>query len=317
MKIKRLIEASIENNTRVKKIKYSAGGLILRKGDGGVNEILLIQRSEKDFWRLVWEFPRGGCEEGKDKSLRDCMVREVKEETGLDVKSLRFIDKTKYIRQVEGGRIITFCYNYVCKMLEPDQEVRLSKEHQAYKWISEVGEVELMATPEQKKTIQRVLNDERSIVSYPRHQKVEENLDFYLGSIQKEDVFSGILAGTPAGVAGVTAKAGLLAMAPSLLKVYFAALLIKMAVDAYKNNFSKAAKACKGYAAEEKRICMLRAQITGKKAGLTKLQTNIDKCSKDKNPEGCRIKVSQKIQKMQQEVGYLMQRETELRGKAA
>jgi hypothetical protein len=89
-----------------------------------------------------------------------------------------------------------------------------------------------------------------------------------------------------------------------------------MAADVYKNNFTKAAKKCKGYAAGEKQICMLRAQISGKKAALNKIQSNIDKCSKAKSPEQCRGKLSTKIQTMQQEIGYLMQRENELRGKA-
>lgn len=287
----------ILEDTKVK-IRYSAGGLILREGDGGVEELLMIQRSKDDFYPNQWEFPRGGCDSEKEKTLRDCAIREIKEETGLDVKPLKLIDKIRYIRHTgKEGKRITICYNYKCKMLNPNQEVRLSKEHQGYKWISEVGEVELMAQPEQKKTIQKVLNDERSIVSYPVHQKTEENVNFYLSSINNEEKVDEQVA--------------------ALLPIYFSALLLKMAADVYKNNFSKNARKCKGYAAGEKQICMLRAQISGKKAALNKIQTNINKCDKDKNPEQCRGKLSEKIQTMQQEVGYLIQREKELRGKAA
>jgi bis(5'-nucleosidyl)-tetraphosphatase len=296
--------------------RHVAAGVILRKTDGDVDEVLLIQRAKKDFWPHQWEFPKGHCEPGKDKHLRDCAVREIKEETGLDVKPGDLIDKYKYVRLEHNKKIISICYNYKCRLLNPNQEVRLSKEHEAFKWVSEVGEVELMTTPEQKKTIQKVLNRERTIVSYPVHKKTEESVDFYLNTLHQEDVMSGILAGTGAGATGIAAKAGLMAVAPHLIKIYFAAMLIKMATDAYKNNFSKAAKACKGYGEGEKKICMLRAQITAKKAGLEKLQGNISHCSKDKNPEGCRVKISTKIQTMQQEIQYLMQRENELRGKA-
>jgi 8-oxo-dGTP pyrophosphatase MutT (NUDIX family) len=179
-------------------IRYSAAGLIIRTTDEKVQEILMIQRAEKDYWPHEWEFPRGGCEKEKDKTLRDCAVREIKEEVGLDIQPTKLLDKYKYTRYEGTKKIITYCYNYKCKLLNPNQEVRLSKEHQSFKWISEVGEVELMASPEQKKTIQRVLNNERSIVSYPRHQKTEENVNFYLTAIQ-EDPVSGILTGTAAG----------------------------------------------------------------------------------------------------------------------
>lgn len=289
--MKKILEQDIKPE-----IHYAAGGLIIRTGDGNVEEILMIQRSKKDKWPLEWEFPRGVCEKEKEKTIRECVIREIKEETNLDVKPTKLIDKYKYVRFENNKKTITYCYNYKCKLLNPTQEVRLSKEHRGFKWISEVGEVELMATPEQKKTIQKVLNDERTMVSYPTHQKTEENVNFYLKSLDE-----------PIEELGVGA----------LLPVYFSALLLKMAADVYKNNFTQAAKKCKGYPTGEKQICMLRAQISAKKASLTKIQTNMGKCMKDKNPEQCRAKLGEKIQTMQQEVGYLLQREKELRGKTA
>jgi 8-oxo-dGTP pyrophosphatase MutT (NUDIX family) len=298
---------------KLMKVKYSAAALIIKKGDGNVDELLMIQRAKNDMWPNEWEFPRGGCEPEKDKSLKDCIIREVKEETGLDVKPIKFIVKEKL--EGENENEVTYCYNYVCKMLKPDQEIHLSREHRAYKWISEVGEVELMATPDQKKIIQRVLNNERSIVSYPRHQKVEEGLDFYLKSIQEQA--SAVVPNVISQAAPVAAKGMLASATSTLLPIYFSFLLLKMAADVYKNNFTAAAKKCKGYGAGEKQICMLRAQTSAKKASLEKLQTNIDKCNKDKAPENCRAKIGQKIQALQQEIGYLMQREKELRGKAA
>jgi 8-oxo-dGTP pyrophosphatase MutT (NUDIX family) len=278
-------------------IRYSAAGLVIKTGDGDVDELLMIQRAKDDHWPLQWEFPRGGCEEKKDSNLRECAVREIKEETGLDVKPTRLIDKYKYVKNERNKKIITHCYNYKCILLDPDQEVHLSKEHDAFKWISEVGEVELMASPEQKKTIQRVLNNERSIVSYPRHQKVEENVNFYLNSLNEDEIIDEFVG--------------------ALLPIYFSALLIKMAADVYKSNFSKNAKKCKGYGSGEKQICMLRAQISGKQAAISKIESNVNKCAKDKNPENCRSKLSGKVQTMKQEVSYLMQREKELRGKVA
>ena len=289
--MKKILEQIVDKQ----KVEYGTGALILKRGDGNVQEILLIKRAKNDIKPNIWEYPRGGCEPEKDKSLRDCIVREVKEETNLDVKPLKLVDKYRVV--IDG--VTKYGYNYVCKMINPNQEVRLSKEHQEYRWVSEVGEVELMVgVPEQKRTIQRVLNNERSIVSYPRYQKIEEKLDHYLGAINEQEE--------------INEQVG-----AYLLPAYFSALLLKMAFDVYKNNFTKAAKACKDYAKGEKQICMLRAQISAKKAALEKLQGSIDKCTKDRSPEQCRAKVGEKIQTMQKEVGYLMQRETELRGKVA
>jgi 8-oxo-dGTP pyrophosphatase MutT (NUDIX family) len=299
--MKQLIEQIVN-----KKVKYSAAGIIKRKGDGNVDEILMIQRAKKDFYPNQWEFPRGGCEEGKDKSLRDCMMREVKEETGLDVKPVKFIDKTRYIRH-EGmdGKIVTICYNYVCKMLNPDQEVHLSKEHQSFKWISEVGEVELMASPEQKKTIQKVLNHERTIVSIPKPQKMEEsNLDFYLNALDENEH----LSEDP-----VTIGAALMTAGSVALKLYIGAMLIKLAKDVFKVNFTKIGRQCKDYPGGERGICMLRAKKQAKEAELTKLKSVVSRCSKDKSPEDCKRKVAGRLSSIGSEISYMNKRLGELR----
>jgi 8-oxo-dGTP pyrophosphatase MutT (NUDIX family) len=286
-------------------IKYSAGAVIMRIGDGNVQEILMIQRSKKDHWPLQWEFPRGGCDSDVDDNLRDCVKREVKEETGLDIKVGRLIDKHKYV--TEGGKKITKCYNYLCKLEYPDQEIRLSHEHEkgGYKWISEVGEVELMASPEQKETIQKVLNDERSIVSYPKHQNTQESVDFYLQALEENENLEEFSFGGGAATASTM---------PVLFKLYIGALLIKLAIDTYKNHFTKAARECKGMPGGEKGICMLRAKIAAKQAALNKLTAGIRKCDKDRKPDSCREKVNAKINKLKTEIGYMNKRQKELRG---
>jgi len=299
--MKQLIEQIVN-----KRIRYSAGGVIMRTGDGNVDEILMIKRAKKDRYPNFWEFPRGGCEEEKDKSLRDCMVREIKEETGLDVKPLRLLGKTRYIRnEGNSNEILTICYNYLCKILNSNQEVHLSKEHQAYKWISEVGEVELMASPEQKKIIQKVLNNERAIVSYPKRQKVEEsNLDFYLNALENET-----LTEDPVSIVG----AALLTAGKVALKLYIAAMLIKLAKDAFKLNFTKIGRQCKDYPGGEKGICILRAKKQAKEVELAKLKAGIGRCSKDKNPQDCKRKVGGRISSVEQEIGYMTRRLGELR----
>jgi 8-oxo-dGTP pyrophosphatase MutT (NUDIX family) len=277
---------------------YVASGVIRRKGSGtDRQEVLMIKRDKTEpSFPMQWEFPKGKCEPGVDKELKDCLVREIKEETGLDVEPVVLIDKNIFDR--DEGRFKIIFYNYLCKMLYPDQEVRLSGEHTAYKWVSEVGEVELMATPEQKKTIQKVLNRNRSIVSYPKKQPVGESVDFYLTALQEE----------PLTLGGVAAAAG-----SGLIKVYIAAMLIKLAKDAFKMQFTKIGRQCKDYPGGERGICVMRAKLAAKKAEGAKLQSISDRCSKDKNPEACRQKVSSRLSSIKQEIAYLTKRLAELR----
>lgn len=149
-----------------------AGGVILRNNNEGVNEVLLIQRSETDSWGLAWEFCRGKCDKGDKNDLEKCLKREAKEETGLDIEVLRYIDKYEYI--ADGGKRKSTQYNYLCKMIKPNQEVKLSKEHQDYRWVSSMGEIELLCPSEIKKTISKVLNKDKQIITYQKTEEVIE-----------------------------------------------------------------------------------------------------------------------------------------------
>lgn len=142
-----------------------AGAVIIKINKEGTHSVLLIQRSPTDHWKLVWEFPRGKCDKGDKNKLHSCLKREVKEETGLDIRILNYIDKYEYIAD-QGTRRSTQ-YNYLCKMDPPNQKVKLSKEHSDYKWVQSLGEVEILVPSEMKKTISKVLNPEQQIVIYP------------------------------------------------------------------------------------------------------------------------------------------------------
>lgn len=119
-------------------------------------KILLIRRSKTDTWGMVWEFPRGKCERSKgDKTVKDCLLREVKEETGLDIIVEKFIDKFKYT--ADNGNRISTQYNFLCRVEPNNQKVKLSFEHDGYKWITSGGEAELMLPGEMRRVISKVL----------------------------------------------------------------------------------------------------------------------------------------------------------------
>ena len=58
----------------------SCGVALIRRD----NEFLISQRRESDTFGSLWEFPGGKKNPGE--SFEDCVVREVKEEVGIDVR---------------------------------------------------------------------------------------------------------------------------------------------------------------------------------------------------------------------------------------
>ena len=88
----------------------AGGGLVWRRGDDGVVQILLVHRPRYDDWTL----PKGKCD--PDETELDCAVREVAEETGLacsvgdELTPVSYVDhkgRTKRVRywamRVEAG----------------------------------------------------------------------------------------------------------------------------------------------------------------------------------------------------------------------
>ena len=151
-----------------KQVPVAAAIIIKDFNDGP--KLLLIRRSKTDTWGMVWEFPRGKCDKG-DKTLGDCLKREVKEETGLDVKIVNYIDKYKYV--ADGGERISTQFNFLCEVIDENQKVQLSHEHDGYKWVSSGGEVELLVPQEMKRVISKVFTSMPSY-NYTGVQRIEE-----------------------------------------------------------------------------------------------------------------------------------------------
>jgi mutator protein MutT len=183
MKYKNILVESIADLQNVKIKMNAAAAVIMRYDENENKQILLIQRASDDHWPNHWEFPRGKCDRGENEDTQFCVKREVREETGLDIKVLALIDKFQYL--ADGGKRLTTCYNYLCKLENDNQKIKLSKEHQDYKWISQVGQAEMLVMPEQKKTIEKVLNSDQTIVSYPDNEFTKNNkIEEYLRRIQ-------------------------------------------------------------------------------------------------------------------------------------
>ena len=69
------------------------------------NEVLVQNRIKK---YPGWSFPGGHVEKGE--SLYNCAVREVKEETGLDVRNLNYCGAVHWINRESDERYLCFMY---------------------------------------------------------------------------------------------------------------------------------------------------------------------------------------------------------------
>jgi len=179
---------TISDDKNVKITMVAAGGVVYKIGDNGEVLVLLIQHSHEDHWPDMWEFPRGKCDKPIGESPRHCVVREVKEETGLDVEVVRFIDKFIYL--ADKGTRKTICYNYLCRMKDPNQQVKLRvnlesgiREHQAYKWIMSAALSNLALMPEQARTLRKVFSFD--LTTEPEESKTDV-IEEYLNRLQKK-----------------------------------------------------------------------------------------------------------------------------------
>jgi 8-oxo-dGTP diphosphatase len=109
--------------------KVIVAGIVTHKG-----KILIVQRSsDEDVFPNLWELP-SGKREPFEKS-QDGLVREVKEETGLDVEIVRPVDVFEFRVEKESEIRDATQISFLVKPLGVPK-VKLSSEHQNYSWIT-------------------------------------------------------------------------------------------------------------------------------------------------------------------------------------
>jgi mutator protein MutT len=98
--------------------------------------ILLVQRARDEVnMANLWEFPSGKKKIGE--RLAEAAMRECKEETGLDVAIDQLVDYFEYGTQKKGIAKDCIQLTFLAFPTTPDQEVKLSREHQAFRWVSQ------------------------------------------------------------------------------------------------------------------------------------------------------------------------------------
>lgn len=116
----------ITPRTLKSKAQISAGALVLNSKQ----ELLLMHQTANKYW----EFPKGKQE--NKETIWETAIRELKEETGITkfTRLRRFKEIIEYRFQAPEKIIIEKKVVYF--LLRTPQAVKLSAEHDAYKWVN-------------------------------------------------------------------------------------------------------------------------------------------------------------------------------------
>jgi 8-oxo-dGTP pyrophosphatase MutT (NUDIX family) len=160
-----------------------ACAIIVREDEEDNRQVLVLQRAANDHWPLHYDLPRGKCDKPIGEDIMHCLKREIKEETGLDIIPLKYLGQFEY--EADNGKRISTQYNYLCKQENSNQEVKLSKEHDSFKWIMSGGEAELLLPSEMKKIVLGVLSQKEKIVGAPSI-RLQKNIEEFLTNLYKK-----------------------------------------------------------------------------------------------------------------------------------
>ena len=115
--------------------KHYVDGILVSEDE----KILILRRANymKNFggqWGFV-----GGSVDKKDKNNKEAIIREIKEETGLELtfneqQKMKAIDKQSHER--EDGSIGSDTEYWLIK-LETSPDIKISREHSKYEWVDE------------------------------------------------------------------------------------------------------------------------------------------------------------------------------------
>ena len=133
-----------------KRIAVSAGGLVIR-AVGGQPEIVVGRRKrERDGY--VWSLPKGTPEEGETRE--ETALREVREESGLEVRILSSFDAISYSFVRTGERIEKTVHYYIMEAIGGSFE-QYDKEFDELRWVRMDEAVRLLDFQTESGLVQR------------------------------------------------------------------------------------------------------------------------------------------------------------------
>ena len=133
-----------------KRIAVSAGGLVIRAVGGQPEIVVGRRRRERDGY--VWSLPKGTPEEGETRE--ETALREVREESGLEVRILSYFDAISYSFVRTGERIEKTVYYYIMEAIGGSFE-QYDKEFDELRWVRMDEAVRLLDFQTESGLVQR------------------------------------------------------------------------------------------------------------------------------------------------------------------
>ncbi len=101
---------------------------------------LVMKRSkEETSYQEYWDIPGGSAEPGE--LPKDAVIRETKEETGLDIIPLKVIQEDSTFDETKNKVYVRLVYN--CKVVSDINDIVLQQEeHTEYRFIKSLSELE-------------------------------------------------------------------------------------------------------------------------------------------------------------------------------
>jgi 8-oxo-dGTP pyrophosphatase MutT (NUDIX family) len=133
-----------------KRIAVSSGGLVIR-AVGGRPEIVVGRRKrERDGY--VWSLPKGTPEEGETRE--ETALREVREESGLEVRILSYFDAISYSFVRTGERIEKTVHYYIMEAIGGSFD-QYDKEFDELRWVQMDEAIRLLDFQTESGLVQR------------------------------------------------------------------------------------------------------------------------------------------------------------------
>jgi len=131
-------------------------GIVIKDG-----KVLIIQRSKDDrVFPTLWEIP-GGKREFFETSKK-ALLREVKEEVGINIKSLFPVDVFEFRSEKDGVIRDTTQVSFLCE-LKGKSKVNLSSEYQDFAWVKKKDLNKYNLTNKAKKAIIKAFTLSRKV----------------------------------------------------------------------------------------------------------------------------------------------------------
>jgi len=110
------------------KYERSAGAVVFRRENGKILYLLLEYRHKSEYCG----FPRGGIEPGE--SEKEAALREIREETGLEVEFVEGFKEVMHWFYRRDGEIVSKKVVLFLAEAKSDKVI-LSEEHEGYEWL--------------------------------------------------------------------------------------------------------------------------------------------------------------------------------------